>query len=230
MSDPRRILVLAPHADDETLGMGGTIARFASAGATVTVAVLTGPGEDGAHPIYPQAEWDRVREEARSAFQVLGVNETIFENLPAVLVGDTPAWEVNRTVARVIADVRPHELYVPFPWDIHRDHRELFHAASVAWRPSSDTGRAIASVACYEVLSETHWNAPYVEPGFLPQRFVDVTATLQRKLDALRCYKSQMVPFPGARSIEAVEALARLRGAQIGCAAAEAFVVIREIS
>lgn len=225
----RRILVLSPHADDESLGMAGTIARFASEGAHVTIAVLTGPGDVSPHPIFPAATWDSVRSEARQAFDLLGVTETIFENLPAVLVGDTPAWEVNKVVDRVVRDACPDELYVPFPFDLHRDHRELFHAASVAWRPSSPAGRQIRRVSCYEVMSETHWNAPYVEAGFLPQRFVDITATLAKKLAALRCFSSQMQPSPSARSIETVEALARFRGAQAGVVAAEGFVVIREI-
>lgn len=225
----RKILVLAPHADDETLGMGASMAKWVRNGDSVTIAVLTGPGSEP-HPLYPPATWDVVRAEAHRAFGVLGVKDVRFDNLPAVLVGDMPAWEVNKAVGDMIERVGPDELYVPFPFDMHRDHRELFHAASVAWRVSSPTGRSIRRVAAYEVMSETHWNAPYLEAGFLPHMFVDVTDTLSVKLDALHCFESQMRPAPHTRSIEACEALARFRGAQAGVAAAEAFVIIREFA
>jgi LmbE family N-acetylglucosaminyl deacetylase len=88
-------------------------------------------------------------------------------------------------------------------------------------------GRTIREIHCYEVQSETHWNIPGVEPGFLPNHWVDIRASLERKLEAAACYKSQMRDFPDARSTEALEALARWRGAQIGVRAAEAFVTVR---
>ena len=79
-------------------------------------------------------------------------------------------------------------------------------------------------------VSETHWNLPYVEPAFCPSQWVDVGLYLDKKLRALECYKSQIRSFPDARSIEAVEALARWRGCQVGLRAAEAFVTIRRVS
>ena len=106
-------------------------------------------------------------------------------------------------------------------FDLHGDHRALFHAASVAWRPVTEIGRGIRRVLCYEVLSETHWNAPYLEPGFLPTRYEVVTETMETKLRALACYASQMRPFPDIRSLQAIQALAQLRGAQVGVPAAE---------
>jgi LmbE family N-acetylglucosaminyl deacetylase len=224
-----RVLVIAPHADDETLGVGATIAKRVDAGHHVTVALLTGHGGNP-HPLYPASDFDITRGELRSAMAILGAQELLFRELPVVLVGDLPMWEVNRVVKDVIDSVMPDELYVPFPFDMHRDHRELFHAASVAWRPVSDVGRGIKRILAYEVLSETHWNAPYLEPGFLPTVFEDVTETLDRKIDALREFRSQLRQFPDIRSIEAIRALATLRGGQIGVRAAEAFVQIRSIS
>jgi LmbE family N-acetylglucosaminyl deacetylase len=137
-------------------------------------------------------------------------------------------WKLNRVTAGIVERARPEVLYAPFPFDLHKDHREVFHSLSVAWRPS-ETGRAIREVYCYEVQSETHWNAPHVEAGFVPTTFVDVSETLQTKLRALACYESQIRPRPDSRSIDAVRALAVWRGSQIGVAAAEAFVTVRTI-
>lgn len=229
--DTPRILVLAPHADDETLGMGGTMAKHLDEGDEVHVAIVTGPGAaEGGHPFMEDSIFETVRAEARRALEGLGVTSLTFGDLPAVAYPQSPVWEVNRHVHDLIAAIRPDVLYVPFPYDLHNDHRALFHAASVAWRPAHELGRSIRRVLAYEVQSETHWNAPYLEPGFLPTVWVGLSeAQLAAKLRALGAYTSQMRPFPDARSIEAVEHLARWRGAQQGMHAAEGFVLVKEV-
>ena len=221
-----RVLVVAPHADDETLGCGGTIARLAREGHEVTVAVLTGHGDE-AHPLWPPSAWDAVRIEADAAAKRLGVAELWFRELPAALVADHPAHAVNRVCHEVVQQARPDVIYAPFLFDLHKDHREIFHAMSTVWRPSSPLGRSIRAVYAYETVSETHWNTAYVEPGFIPNVYVDISDTLQTKLDALSCYKSQLRPFPDARSVESVRAQATWRGCQVGMRAAEAFVLVR---
>ena len=223
-----RVLVVAPHADDETLGVGGTIARHVREGDEVAVAVMTGPGE-GTHPIFPNEVWDTVRAEARRAADVLAVTELVFRELPAVLLPDRPVWEANREAAEVLGEFAPDLLYVPFPFDLHRDHRDIYYAFSVAWRPTSSVGRNIQGIYAYETLSETHWNPPYLEAGFIPNTYVDISADLETKLRALACYESQLLAFPHARSLEAIEHQARWRGAQVGMEAAEAFVTIRSL-
>lgn len=221
-----RVLCLAPHCDDETLGCGGTLARYVRDGHDVVVAFVTGPG-DGEHPVFPRSAWDVVREEAREAMRILGVGELWFENLPAALVADLPKHHINRVVHRLVERARPDVLFVPHPFDLHKDHREVFDAASVAWRPVHDTGKGLRDIYAYEVLSETGWNAGGVEPGFVPNVWRDITDTLETKLSALAKYKSQLRPFPDARSTDAAESLARFRGAQMGMRAAEAFVLVR---
>ena len=223
-----KVLIVAPHADDETLAMGGTIARHVADGDEVTVAVMTGHGPEK-HPIWPSELWEEIRAEARQAFDILGVHHIVFEELPAVMVADIPVWEVNKVTQRVLKENRPDCLYVPFPFDLHKDHREMFHSFSVAWCPVSDWGRAIREIYCYEVLSETHLNIPYAESGFLPNTWVDIGPFLSTKLSALKCFESQLGEFPNPRSLEAIEALARWRGSQAHMEAAEAFVQVRQL-
>lgn len=229
MPSASRVLVLAPHADDETFGVGGTMARYVAEGADVHVAVVTGHGTAAPHPLWPPALWEIVRSEAAQAMAVLGVKNLMFEELPAAMIADQPLHVVNRTVGALIEQVRPTILYVPFAFDLHADHRAVFHAASIAWRTSSPTGRAIEAVFCYEVQSETHWNAPYLESGFLPNTWVDISEYLEVKLRALACYASQIRPAPDARSLDAVRALAVWRGSLQNMAAAEAFVCLRQL-
>src|SRR5262245_62042513 len=152
MSSARRVLAIAPHADDETLGVGGTLARHAAEGDEVHVAVVTGHGDEP-HPLWPRSLWDGIRAEAARAMEVLGVRGLHFAELPAALVADRPVHEVNRVIGALVEKLQPEVLYVPFLYDLHKDHREVFHAASVAWRTSSATGRHIRAVYCYEVQS-----------------------------------------------------------------------------
>jgi len=119
----------------------------------------------------------------------------------------------------------PAIVLMPFP-DRHIDHRVIFDAAMVVTRPVG-VGAEIGLVAAYETLSETHWNAPHMEPNFTPNWVVDITGTIERKLEALACYQSQIMAFPGPRSVEAVRALAVFRGTQAGFACGEGLQIIR---
>ncbi len=224
-----RILIIAPHADDEVLGMGGTMARAAAAGHDVVVAILTGHGDDAPHPLWPASLWERIRAEAAEAHQLLGVRDTLVREIPAVGVADEPHWKINQVTAGILAEVRPDLLYVPFRYDPHKDHRELTLSFSVAWRPCTEAGRRIRSIYMYETSSETHWQIPGAEPAFAPNTWVDISAFLERKLAAMACFKSQVQPFPGARSLKALQALAEWRGSQISAAAAEAFMLVRHM-
>jgi len=223
-----RVLVIAPHADDESLAMGGMIARLVKEGHEVTVAVMTGHG-DKAHPIFASESFDTVREEFKKAMDVLGVTSILFRELPAVVMVDEPIHLINGVTKEVIETVKPERLYVPFAFDLHRDHRELFYSFSVHWRSYLPMGQSIREVYCYETPSETHLSAPYLEPAFVPNVYVDISDFLSVKLEAISCYQSQIQEAPLPRSKQALTALAQLRGSQIGVEAAEAFVLVRKI-
>jgi LmbE family N-acetylglucosaminyl deacetylase len=143
------------------------------------------------------------------------------------MIGAQPAGFVNAKITEAIEELRPEIVLCPFP-DRHIDHRLVFESVMVATRPRG-AGSAIGLLAAYETLSETHWNAPQIEPNFVPNLIVDVTAQIERKIRALKCYESQTQAFPGARSVEAVDALAKLRGTQAGFAFGEGFQIIRMI-
>lgn len=216
---PRRMVVIAPHPDDETLGAGGTIARFASQGVEVSVLVVSGH----LPPLYPQEAFDTTRREAEAAFASLGVARHEFLQVPATLVHATPVAELNGRISRFVRDMAPDWVLLPFP-DRHIDHRWIFDASVVACRPVHPG--APTTVLAYETLSETHWNVGGIEPTFNPDLFVDVTEFMDRKIEALNCYASQVHNAP-SRSLEATRALAKFRGSQNGCGYAEAYKVVR---
>ena len=105
----------------------------------------------------------------------------------------------------MVSDVKPHMVFCPYP-DRHIDHRLVFDSVMVATRPVG-IGKNIEILAAYETLSETHWNAPHIEPNFTPNWVVDITDHFETKIKALECYESQISEFPNPRSIQAIEAL-----------------------
>lgn len=218
-----RTLVLAPHPDDEVLGAGGTIARLADAGNDVFVAVVT----RGEPPTYTAEMTAAVRAEAALAHASLGVRETLWLDQPAARLSEVPHGALNAVIRKLVLDVDPDTLILPFVGDIHRDHQLSFLSGLVAARPHQ--ARFPTTILAYETMSETNWNAPYLSPPFIPNLFIDITATLDRKLAAMRMFGSQLRDFPHERSLEALKALAMLRGATVHLPAAEAFVVIRQV-
>ena len=223
----RKALVIAPHADDETLAMGGTIAKLVHEGWAVTVAVMTGHGE-GTHPIWPQSTWDKVRAEAEKACELLGVAELIFEELPASCVDLHPTHDTNSKVAALIARVEPEAIYIPFVHDLHRDHYEIAYAAQVAARPYR--APYVKMLAMYETPTETHLRPGEAGMAFVPSMFVDISDHLQTKLSAWALYESQQLPGYNPRTPEALAGLASVRGTYIGVRYAEAFQLLYQRS
>jgi N-acetylglucosamine malate deacetylase 1 len=216
---PKKLVVIAPHPDDETLGCGGTIARFAASGTEVSVLVVAGH----LPPLYDEAAFETTHREALAAFKIMGVAQSAFLRIPATMVRDVPVAELNGKINGFIREIGPDMVLLPFP-DRHIDHRIIFDACIVACRPVH--AAAPKAVLAYETLSETHWNVPGIEPVFAPDFFVDTTDYMAKKNAALACYASQINNAP-SRSVEACTALAKFRGSQNGCGYAEAFKVVR---
>lgn len=219
MKFPNKVVVIAPHPDDETLGVGGTIARFIEKKIDVSILVVSGH----LPPLYEESSFQQTKKEATEAFEILGVKNYEFLEIPATMVNQEPVSKLNGKITKFIKNNNPDWVFIPFP-DRHIDHRIIFDASVVASRPVGDNHPK--TVLAYETLSETHWNVPGIEPAFVPEFFIDITSQIDKKSDALAKYASQISSAP-SRSIEAVKALAKFRGSQNGCQYAEAFKVVR---
>lgn len=218
-----RTLVIAPHPDDEVLGAGGTIARLAAKGHDVFVAVVT----EGKPPVYDPASVAAVRVEAQEAHRILGVRETRWLGFPAAALSETSHSAVNAALGELVHSLSPQTLIIPFLGDMHLDHQLIFLSSLVAARPHHPGFPEM--ILAYETLSETNWNAPYVTPTFVPNVFVDISEHIERKLAAMKAFKSQVREAPHERSLETLRALATLRGATVLKSAAEAFVLVRYV-
>lgn len=207
-------LIFAPHNDDELLGAGGTILKLSKNGYEVTVCEVTAG-----------LRYQKIQSEAKEAHKVLGVKNSVFLNLPSCKLEEISKTEMNEEFCKVVVDFKPAIVMIPHYGDMHLDHRWVAEAAMVAVRPLE--APFIEKVLAYETLSETEWNTPSVNNAFIPNTWVDISKEIDRKIEAMRCYQSQLHDFPHPRSLEAIESLAKYRGSTVGVKAAEAFMVVR---
>lgn len=218
-----KILIIAPHADDEIIGVGGTAAKCIANGGEVYVCVVT----RGAKPLFDDEYVLRLREETLQCHKLLGVTKTYFLEFPAVMLEKHDRYLLNDGIYKVISEVAPDEVYIPHIGDMQKDHQLVAEASMVALRPKYDS--SVKRIYAYETLSETGWNIPNIQNEFIANSFSDISDYLNTKLEAMGMYKSQLAEFPAARSVGAIEALAKYRGAVMNLNAAEAFMLIREI-
>lgn len=223
----KRILVIAPHADDEVLGCGATIAKESGKGNEVYVLVCTN-AHVGAPDLYSEKDIVQVRKEAINAHNLLGVKETAFLEFPAPVLDQYPRYKMSNEIKSVIDKYKVDTVYIPHRGDCHKDHGIIHDCAMVACRPTASS--MVKRVYAYETLSETEWGEPTASDFFIPTKYITFTEVeFNKKLEAMSCFKSQIRQFPASRSNEAIEALAKYRGATVSAVRAEAFEVLREI-
>lgn len=219
----KKILVIAPHPDDEILGVGGTILKNINEGNEVHVVIVT----KGLFPLFNPDIIEQTRAEAKRCHEIVGIKNTYFLDFPSTMLDTTPKYKINAALLEIVESIAPQEVYIPHSGDMHFDHGIVAEAAMVTLRPKY--GFSPDAIYAYETLSETGWNLPDANSSFVPNVFVDISDYIDKKLSALSIYESQLEEFPAARSIQAVSSLAAYRGALANVKAAEAFMLIREI-
>lgn len=219
-----RVMVIAAHPDDEVLGCGGTIARHVKRGDDVNIVIVT----RGAAEVFPPEQVATIRAELARAHAVLGVSQVHFLDFPAPLLDMVARYKLNDALAALIRMEQPGTVYVHHRGDVHHDHQVIYEATLVACRPVDDS--PVQRLLAYETLSETEWAAPHGDAAFVPTCYIDISAYLAQKLEAMACYASQLHDPPHPRSLQNIEALAHYRGGTVSREAAEAFMLVREIN
>jgi LmbE family N-acetylglucosaminyl deacetylase len=214
------ILVLAAHADDETLGCGGTVLRHRAAGDSVTWCIAT----SATTPAWSEAV---VAAKGREIEQVAAAYG--FARVYRLGHRATNLTEVDRSVLisqlrEVAADAKAETVYCVSGGDIHQDHQALFAGAASAFKPFRS---AVRSLLTYETISSTDV-AVASAAAFRANMFIDIGEFIDEKLRILTLYASEIAAAPFPRSPETVRALAQVRGAASGFRYAEAFQSIRE--
>src|SRR5699024_9410691 len=134
-----------------------------------------------------------IKAEALTAHKVLGVTETIFLDFPVVGLANMLIAELNKAIRNIVQQIKPDIAYIPHKGDMHVDHTIVAESAMVALRPVDSP--QLKAIYAYETLSETEWNIPSVDNAFIPNVYRDITNTLNKKIEAMKCYKSQLYNF-----------------------------------
>lgn len=225
----KKILVVAAHPDDEVLGMGGTIAKYAASGAEVTVLIVS----DGSTSQY--RDDPRLQEiidskiiETQNCASVLGVKRIVYGKLPDMKLDTIPHIEINNVIERVISDYCPSVVFTHFYGDINKDHRMVSESTMVACRPTAN--QCVRKLYMYSTPSSTEWNVQTPQYGFLPNWYEDIDGEFaEKKYEAMACYKTELREFPHPRSIVALRAADIAEGNKVGLLAAESFYLVRAV-
>jgi LmbE family N-acetylglucosaminyl deacetylase len=218
--------VVSPHPDDELLGCGGTLLRRRSEGVEIGWLIVTSISENYGWAI------NKVRSRDKEIQQVangLGIrSENLFRlNFPTTLLDTIPMGKIVDEVSGVFKNFQPEEILVPYRGDVHTDHRIVFDVARACskWFRYPSVRRVLA----YETISETDFSLSSNQV-FKPNYYSDIGMWIDKKIELLKIYSSELNDFPFPRSEKAIKALAHLRGSQAGFKAAEAFELLLERS
>lgn len=219
----KRHLVIAPHPDDETLGCGGTLLRAREEGDEIYWLIVTNINQK--QGFTPKRVKTR-RAEIERVSDAYGFSETIQLNFPTAKLDTFPIEDIVKGIGEAAARIKPTDIYLPHRRDVHSDHSVVFDAAvsiSKWFRYGS-----VERVYVYETQSETDFDLAPDSPGFRPNVFVDISSSIDRKIEIAKIFQSEFLAHPFPRSFDGIRALALLRGAASGFKSAEAFMLLRE--
>lgn len=214
-----RVLVISAHPDDEVIGAGGTIARHVAAGDEVHWCVVT----QGYGPLMTDAELAKARQQVYAVQRFLGVKDVSFCGFPTVKLNSVPHRDLASALQAEVDKTKPEIVYTTPYCDVNADHRLVCEATMVATRPLPES--TVKKVLSYEIAPTTRFA---IEP-FTPNVYVDISAFLSKKLEAMACYETELREFPHPRSLKGIELFARERGMSVGVEVAECFYLIRGI-
>jgi N-acetylglucosamine malate deacetylase 1 len=221
-----RVLTIAPHPDDETLGCGGTLLKHKSAGDEIFWLIVT----QGFEPVWSNEVIQQKSGEIDSVSAAYGFSKTIKLGFPSTRLDAVATHELISGIGDSIRDIQPGIVYLNHAGDIHSDHRVIFDATMSALKPFNTHRHGVRRILSYEVLSSTDAMPPNASRAFIPSVFNDISPFLEQKLRIMAEFKSEIHSGPFPRSLENIRALATYRGSTIGCEFAEAFMLIREVS
>ena len=209
-----KILVIAPHPDDEVLGMGGTIKKLSKKNKIILCVV-----SEGATAQYKDKKMIKVRRDScKKTAKILGISQTVFLDYPDMRL-NLSHLDINKKLEEIIEKYKPEIVYTAPKNDLNLDHQVVFNSTLVACRPKS----GVKQILCYEIQGNT-------KVPFVPNVFENIEKEFSYKIKGFKMYKSEIEEFPNSKSIIAIENLAILRGIESGFKKAEAFELIRLIN
>jgi LmbE family N-acetylglucosaminyl deacetylase len=220
----KKVLVVAPHPDDETLGCGGTLLKHKANGDGIYWLIITNIDEKNG--------WQKKRVESRQqeidkVSEMYGFSKIFKLNFPTTKLDTIPISDIIGKISNVINKIQPSVIYINNYSDVHTDHQITF--SSVMSCTKTFNYPYIKRILMYETISETEYSSPGSKCNFDPNVFIDISKYFAKKCEIIKNYKSELMDFPLPRSFSSIESLARLRGSRIGVEYAEAFVLLQDI-
>ena len=215
-------MVIAPHPDDETLGVGGILLKKKLEGESIGWLTVTSISENHG---WEKDQVEKRLNEISKITEFYNFDFAVHLNFPTAQLDSIPRSKLVSEISDAIKAYLPTDIYLPSRNDIHSDHQITFDAAmsAVKWFRND----SIERIYSYETLSETEFSSER-SGGFRPNVFVDVTEHLDSKITALSLYQSEMGKYPFPRSPETIKSLSMFRGSTSGFFYAEALELIRE--
>lgn len=220
----RKVVVVAPHPDDETLGCGGTLLRHIKEGDEVHWLVVTSMSKASG---FTEKQIKKRKNEMFKVFNAYNFSNIHELNFPPAALDTIPKGQLISAIAEVFTKIEPEIIYTVNRNDAHSDHELVYD--SVMSSTKSFRYPFVKRVLAYETMSETEFGMKPEDGGFRPNVFINIEDYIEKKLSILEFYESEISDFPFPRSRVALKALAQLRGAQSNCHAAEAFTLIKEL-
>jgi LmbE family N-acetylglucosaminyl deacetylase len=219
-----KVLAIAVHPDDETLGCGGSLLRHKDEGDKIFWCIVTAISEELEFSANSVKKRAKEIEQVSQLYDFDGVDQL---GLPATQLDTIPRKILVNAIADIIQKIKPNILYLPHKHDVHSDHQTVFQAAyscTKAFRYPF-----IKRILMTETLSETEFAPATADSVFLPNFFVDISDFIEKKIEILKHFEGEVSKHPFPRSVRNIKALASLRGATVGVEYAEGFMLLREI-
>lgn len=221
----KNVLVIAVHPDDETLGCGGTILKHKANGDAVHWLIVTSIKEENSFAVNAV---EARRQEIEAVSSMYGFDGVYDLDFPTTKLDEIPFSRLIGSISDVFEQVEPDIVYLPFKGDVHTDHQIVFKAAYSCTK--SFRYPSIKKIVLMETLSETEFAPSTKEDSFIPNMFVDTTSFIDRKIEIMNQYKTEIGQYPFPRSERNIRAVATFRGATAGCEYAESFMILKEIN
>lgn len=217
MEKSKKVLVVVPHPDDETLGCGGTILKHVSNGDEVYCIFVTHGNECQTNVLNNLNSKDGLA-------TAYGLKGFFLLDFPPLVLQDISLNILIGKLSDIINNIKPEILYIPNRSDAHSDHRRIFEALIICTK--SFRYPFIERILSYEVISETDFAPTLTENAFTPNVFVDITDYMEKKLEIMSIFDTEIMSDPLPRSKSAIQSLARVRGVRAAVMYAEAFMLL----
>lgn len=215
-----KVIVIAVHPDDETLGCGGTLLKHKANGDEIHWLICTQTN--------PKNDFYKIREKEIDTIHALYNFDSVSNlKLKSMQVDEYSMSYLIEKISKVINDIKPNIIYLPFKGDVHSDHRKIFEASYSCTK--SFRYPFIKKIYMMETLSETEFAPSTKEDSFIPNIFVDISEYIDKKIEIMKVFESEIGEHPFPRSERNLRALATIRGATSGSEHAESFVLLKEI-